>query len=80
MSTQRSLKSLIDRATSTLIVKTGQHNPAIDAIACAIAGVSYGQYGYQDQLFRELHPETCSEAWLYLHAKRHKTEIGRAHV
>lgn len=74
MSTQRSLKSLIDRATSTLIAKTGQHNPAIDAIACAIAGVSYGQYGYQDQLFRELHPETCSEAWLYLHAKRHKTE------
>lgn len=74
MSTQRSLKTLIDRATSTLIAKTGQHNPAIDAIACAIAGVSYGQYGYQDQLFRELHPETCSEPWLYLHAKRHKVE------
>jgi len=33
--------------------------------------VSYGQYGYQDQLFRELHPETCSEPWLYLHANRH---------
>lgn len=74
MSTQRSLKTLINRATSTLIAKTGQHNPAIDAIACAIAGVSYGQYGYQDQLFRELHPETASEPWLYLHAKRHKAE------
>lgn len=74
MSTQRSLNALIDRATSTLIAKTGQNNPAIDAIACAIAGVSYGQYGYQDQLFRELHPETCSEPWLYLHAKRHNAE------
>ncbi|MUH95211.1 hypothetical protein GNP63_01420 [Aliivibrio fischeri] len=71
MSTQRSLQSLIDRATATLIAKTGQHNPAIDAIACAIAGVSYGQYGYQDQLFRELNPETASEPWLYLHAERH---------
>ena len=74
MSTQRSLSTLIDRAKSTLIAKTGQNNPAIDAIACAIAGVSYGQYGYQDQLFRELHPETCSEPWLYLHATRHDVE------
>lgn len=73
MSTQRSLQELIDRAKSTLIAQTGQNNPAIDAIACAIAGVSYGQYGYQDLLFRELHPETCSEQWLYLHANRHKT-------
>ncbi|WP_375751586.1 baseplate J/gp47 family protein [Vibrio sp. HN007] len=73
MSTQRSLQELIDRAQSTLIAKTGQNNPAINAIACAIAGVSYGQYGYQDQLFRELHPETCSEPWLYLHANRHDT-------
>ncbi len=73
MSTQRSLQTLIDRAKSTLIAKTGQNNPAINAIACAIAGVSYGQYGYQDLLFRELHPETCSEAWLYLHANRHNT-------
>ncbi|WP_272165485.1 baseplate J/gp47 family protein [Vibrio diabolicus] len=72
MSTQRSLQYLIDRAKATLIAKTGQNNPAIDAIASAIAGVSYGQYGYQDLLFRELHPETCSEAWLYLHATRHK--------
>ncbi|MBE8578675.1 baseplate J/gp47 family protein [Vibrio sp. OPT18] len=73
MSTQRSLTALIDRAKSTLIARTGQNNPAIDAIACAIAGVSYGQYGYQDNLLRELNPETCSESWLYLHAYRHKT-------
>ena len=72
MSTQRSLQYLIDRAKATLIAKTGQNNPAIDAIASAIAGVSYGQYGYQDLLFRELHPETCSEDWLYLHAARHE--------
>ncbi|MGR6834746.1 baseplate J/gp47 family protein [Aliivibrio wodanis] len=74
MSTQRSLVSLVERAKSTLVSKIGQNNPAIDAIACAIAGVSYGQYGYQDQLFRELSPETASEAWLYLHAKRHDVE------
>ena len=74
MSTQRSLVSLVERAKSTLVAKTGQNNPAIDAIACAIAGVSYGQYGYQDQLFRELSPETASEQWLYLHAKRHDVE------
>ncbi|ODS09760.1 baseplate J/gp47 family protein [Vibrio scophthalmi] len=73
MSTQISLQALIDRAKSTLISKMGQNTPAIEAIACAIAGVSYGQYGYQDMLFRELHPETCSEDWLYLHASRHKT-------
>lgn len=74
MSTQRSLAALVERAKSTLIAKTGQNNPAIDAIACAIAGVSYGQYGYQDLLFRELSPETASEPWLYLHAKRHNVE------
>ncbi|MEL7290431.1 MAG: baseplate J/gp47 family protein [Pseudomonadota bacterium] len=74
MSTQRSLQELIDRAKATLISKTGENNPAIEAIASAIAGVSYGQYGYQDQLFRELHPETCSEPWLYLHAARHDAE------
>ncbi|BDU38736.1 baseplate J/gp47 family protein [Vibrio nigripulchritudo] len=72
MSTQRSLHELIARAKSTLVAQTGQNNPAIDAIASAIAGANYGQYGYQDLLFRELHPETCSEAWLYLHANRHK--------
>lgn len=72
MSTQRSLDSLIARAEANLIAETGQSNPAIKAIASAIAGVSYGQYGYQDLLFRQLHPETCSEAWLYLHANRHK--------
>ncbi|RYU50027.1 baseplate J/gp47 family protein [Aliivibrio finisterrensis] len=74
MSTQRSLATLVERAKSTLVAKTGQNNPAIDAIACAIAGVSYGQYGYQDQLFRELSPETASEPWLYLHAKRYDIE------
>ncbi|MBD1572071.1 hypothetical protein HC725_02100 [Vibrio sp. S17_S38] len=74
MSTQRSLQALINRATSTLITTTGQNNPAIHAIACAIAGVSYGQYGYQDQLFREMQPETASEPWLYLHAQRHDVE------
>ncbi len=73
MSTQISLETLINRAKATLIAKTGQNNPAIDALACAIAGVSYGQYGYQDLLFRQLHPETCSESWLYLHANRHDT-------
>lgn len=71
MSTQVSLETLINRAKATLVAKTGQNNPAIDALAAAIAGVSYGQYGYQDLLFRQLHPETCSEAWLYLHANRH---------
>ncbi|KPU82620.1 hypothetical protein JI57_03935 [Psychromonas sp. PRT-SC03] len=73
-STQRSLEALIDRATATLMAQTGQNNPAINAIACAIAGVSYGQYGYQDQLFRELNPETASEPWLYVHAKRYQIE------
>lgn len=73
MSTQVSLQSLIERAKATLIAETGQNSPAIHAIASAIAGVSYGQYGYQDLLFRQLHPETCSEAWLYLHANRHNT-------
>lgn len=72
MSTQVSLEALIARAKANLIAETGQNNPAIDGIASAIAGVSYGQYGYQDLLFRQLHPETCSEAWLYLHANRHK--------
>ncbi|CAK1706990.1 baseplate J/gp47 family protein [Vibrio crassostreae] len=72
MSTQRSLDSLIARAEANLVSETGQNNPATKAIAAAIAGVSYGQYGYQDLLFRQLHPETCSEEWLYLHANRHK--------
>ena len=73
MSTTRSLDSLIARAEANLVAETGQSNPAIKAIASAIAGVSYGQYGYQDLLFRQLHPETCSEEWLYLHANRHNT-------
>uniref|UniRef100_UPI00262E41FC baseplate J/gp47 family protein n=1 Tax=uncultured Vibrio sp. TaxID=114054 RepID=UPI00262E41FC len=65
--------SLILRAEANMVAVTGQSNPAIKAIASAIAGVSYGQYGYQDLLFREMHPETCSESWLYLHARRHDT-------
>lgn len=73
MTTKKSLTALIERARATLSSKAGCYNPAIDAIACAIAGVSFGNYGYQDQLFRELHPETCSESWLYLHASRHET-------
>lgn len=73
MSTQVSLQALIERARKHLIEETGQNNPAINALASAIAGVSYGQYGYQDLLFRQMHPETCSEDWLYLHANRHKT-------
>ncbi len=71
MSTQTSLAELIKRAEATLIAETGQSNPAIKALAAAIAGVSYGQYGYQDYLFRQMHPETCNEDWLYLHASRH---------
>ena len=72
MGTQRSLDELIARAEANLTSATGQNNPATKGIAAAIAGVSYGQYGYQDLLFRQLHPETCSEEWLYLHANRHK--------
>ncbi|MFA0155415.1 baseplate J/gp47 family protein [Vibrio sp. 10N.261.46.A3] len=73
MSTPVSLESLILRAEANMVAATGQSNPAIKALASAIAGVSYGQYGYQDMLFREMHPETCSEPWLYLHASRHDT-------
>ncbi len=73
MSTQRSLATLLARAEANMVAETGQSNPATKAIAAAIAGVSYGQYGYQDFLFRQLHPETCAESWLYLHANRHKT-------
>ena len=72
MTTKQSLKSLVNRATATLVAKTEQNNPAIQALAACIAAVSYGNYTYQDQLFRELHPETCSEPWLYLHASRHE--------
>ncbi|WP_172562573.1 baseplate J/gp47 family protein [Vibrio furnissii] len=73
MSEQRSLQGLIARATAAMVAETKQNTPAVRAIACAIAAVSYGQYGYQDQLFRELQPETCSEAWLYVHANRLST-------
>ncbi|MEZ8115177.1 baseplate J/gp47 family protein [Vibrio splendidus] len=73
MNIQISLQALIDRAKNHLLAETGQSTPAINALASAIAGVSYGQYGYQDLLFRQMHPETCSEEWLYLHANRHST-------
>ncbi|WP_295898968.1 baseplate J/gp47 family protein [uncultured Vibrio sp.] len=71
MSTQVSLQDLMNRAEAHLVSVSGERNPAVRALASAIAGVSYGQYGYQDLLFRQMHPETCSEDWLYLHANRH---------
>lgn len=67
-----SLQSLIYRAKSTLKNKTGVDNPAIDALACAVGGAAFGQYGYADYLFKQMHPETCDEEWLYLHAERLK--------
>lgn len=69
-----SLASLIYRAKSTISSKLGESNPAIDAIAAAIAGVSYGQYAYQDYLFKQLNPETANEEWLHLWANRLKVE------
>ncbi len=54
MSTQRSLQELTERAQSILNTHTGQHNPAINALASTIAGISYGQYGYQDLLFNKV--------------------------
>jgi uncharacterized phage protein gp47/JayE len=65
-----SLASLLYRAKSTITNTLGVNNPAIDAIASAIAGVSYGQYAYQDYLFKQLSPETADEEWLYLWATR----------
>ncbi|WP_028864308.1 baseplate J/gp47 family protein [Psychromonas aquimarina] len=69
-----SLASLLYRAKSTITNKLGVSNPAIDAIAASIAGVSYGQYAYQDYLFQQLNPETADEEWLYLWANRFKVE------
>jgi uncharacterized phage protein gp47/JayE len=74
MSNTPSLQSLIYRAKTTLKNKTGVDNPAIDAIAAAIAGVAFGQYGYADYLYKQMHPETADEAWLYLHAERYNVE------
>lgn len=69
-----SLAALLYRAKSTISNKLGVSNPATDAIAAAIAGVSYGQYAYQDFLFKQLNPETADEQWLYLWANRFKVE------
>jgi uncharacterized phage protein gp47/JayE len=69
-----SLASLLYRAKSAITNKVGASNPATDAIAAAIAGVSYGQYAYQDYLFKQLNPETADEEWLYLWANRFKVE------
>lgn len=74
MSTSPSLASLIYRAKSTLNNSLGVSNPATNAIAAAIAGVSYGQYAYQDYLFKQLNPETADEEWLYLWANRFNVE------
>ncbi|RUM91062.1 MAG: hypothetical protein DSZ27_07325 [Thiomicrospira sp.] len=72
--TQPSLQTLIARAKATLVNKFGVVNPAIDAIAAAIGGGNYGNYAYQDYLFKQLNPETCGEEWLYLWASRLNTE------
>ncbi len=69
-----SLASLIYRAKSTLEKQLGVGNPAVDAIASTIAGANYGQYAYQDYLFKQLNPETAEEQWLYLWANRFNVE------
>lgn len=68
-----SLKQLIDRAKATMVAKLGVDNPAIDAIAAAIGGGNYGNYAYQDFLFKQMHPETANEDFLYLWAERFNT-------
>jgi len=74
MSNTPSLAALLYRAKSTINNKLGVSNPATDAIAAAIAGVSYGQYAYQDYLFKQLNPETADEQWLYLWSNRFKVD------
>ncbi|WP_022940106.1 baseplate J/gp47 family protein [Psychromonas hadalis] len=74
MSKTPSLESLIYRAKTTLKNNTGVDNPAINALACAVGGVAFGQYAYADYLFKQMHPETCNEEWLYLHAQRLKVD------
>ena len=69
-----SLASLLYRAKNTITNKVGESNPAIDAVAAAIAGVAYGQYGYADYLYKQMHPETADEEWLYLYAARYDVE------
>jgi len=65
-----SLQELVDRAHLSIVAETGQDNPATKAIAAAIAGASFGQYAYQDSLFKNLNPETANEAWLDVWANR----------
>lgn len=65
-----SLHALIQRAKTTMVNQTGQDNPAIDALASAIAGSTFGQYAYQDYLFQQINPETADEEWLYIWAER----------
>jgi len=67
---QPSLQELIQRAKTNMVRATGQDNPAIDALASAIAGASFGQYAYQDYLFQQINPETANEDWLYIWAER----------
>lgn len=74
MSKTPSLQQLIQRAESTMANKLGVINPATQALAAMVAGANYGQYAYQDHLFKQLHPETAEEAWLYLWGNRLKTE------
>lgn len=68
-----SLKQLIDRAKTTMVSRLGVDNPAIDALAAAIGGGNYGNYAYQDYLFKQMHPETANEDFLYLWAERFNT-------
>ena len=65
-----SLKELINRAKTSMVNATGQDNPAIDALAAAVAGASFGQYAYQDYLYQQINPETADEDWLYIWAER----------
>lgn len=69
-----SLEQLIQRAHSAMVAHTGQDNPAVTAIAAAIAGASFGQYAYQDYLFEQLNPETAVEEWLYIWSNRFNIE------
>jgi len=65
-----SLETLIQRAKASMVAHTGQDNPAIDALVAAIAGAVFGQYAYQDYLFKQLNPETAEESWLYVWSVR----------
>lgn len=68
--TPPSLKDLIARAKATMVAKLGVDTPAIDALSTAIAGGIFGNYAYQDYLFKQMHPETANEDYLYLWGNR----------